>query len=55
VWIARGASRVELQPRPIAWSEQFARLAGSAPDFPYPEEPPMVERYEDLRLENWRT
>ena len=25
------------------WSERFVRLAGSAPDFPYPEEPPAVE------------
>jgi len=37
---------------PLAWSEQFVRLAGSAEDFPYPEEPRAIERNEDLRPED---
>ncbi len=37
-----------------AWSERFVRLAGSAVDFPYPEEPQVVERNEGLRLEDVR-
>lgn len=55
VWITREGSRVVLQPRPIAWSERFACLAGSTAKFPYPEEPPAVARNEELRLENWRS
>ena len=33
---------------PKTWSRGFLDLAGSAPDFPYPGEPPPVEPGPDL-------
>jgi len=33
-------NRVILKPLRTTWSRQFLELAGSAPDFPYPEESP---------------
>jgi len=39
VLISRQGDRVVLEPVKRAWSRQFLALAGSAPDFPYPEEP----------------
>lgn len=54
VSISRAGNRVALEARPSAWSEGFARLAGSATEFPYPEDPRAVTRNEDLRLERDR-
>jgi len=48
VLIYREGNRVILEPRKLVWSQQFLRLAGSASDFPYPEEPPPVEPGPDL-------
>ncbi len=42
VSISREGNRVVLEARPSAWSEGFARLAGSAVEFPYPEDPQAV-------------
>ena len=33
----------DLGPIRRKWSQDFLELAGSAPDFPYPEEPPPIE------------
>ncbi len=38
--ISREGERVVLEPAGRRWSQEFLDLAGSAPDFPYPEEPP---------------
>ena len=54
VSISRERNRVVLEARPSAWSEGFARLAGSAAEFPYPEDLRAVTRNEDLRLERGR-
>ena len=43
VLISREGNRVILESRQPAWSERFVRLAGSAAEFPYPEEPPAAE------------
>jgi virulence-associated protein VagC len=43
VLIYREGHRVVLESRNSAWSERFLALAGSAPEFPYPVEPPGVE------------
>jgi antitoxin VapB len=43
VLISRQGSRVILEPIRRIWSREFLALAGSAPDFPYPEEPPPAE------------
>ena len=43
VVISREGNRVVLESRQPAWSERFVRLAGSAAEFPYPEEPPAAE------------
>ncbi len=43
VLISREGNRVVLESRQPAWSERFVRLAGSAAEFPYPDEPPEVE------------
>lgn len=48
VVIYREGERVILEPARRRWSEGFLQLAGSAPDFPYPEEPPPAERGPDL-------
>jgi antitoxin VapB len=39
VLIFRKGPRVILEPVHHSWSREFLDLAGSAPDFPYPEEP----------------
>jgi antitoxin VapB len=39
VLITRKGRQVILEPVRRAWSREFLDLAGSAPDFPYPEEP----------------
>lgn len=48
VLIYREGNRVVLESRKAIWSEEFLRLAGSAAEFPYPEEPPPVEPGPDL-------
>ncbi len=48
VLIYRQGQRVILEPKKRAWSRKFLDLAGSAPDFPYPDEPPPAEPGPDL-------
>lgn len=48
VLISREGERVVLTPLRRTWSREFLDLAGSAPDFPYPEEPPPAEPGPDL-------
>jgi len=48
VLISREGERVVLEPLRRTWSQDFLDLAGSAPDFPYPEEPPPAEPGPDL-------
>jgi antitoxin VapB len=48
VLIFRQGDRVILEPVRRTWSQEFLALAGSAPDFPYPEEPPPAEPGPDL-------
>jgi len=43
VLVSRQGERVILEPAKASWSRRFLALAGSAPDFPYPEEPPPAE------------
>ena len=43
VLVSRQGDRVILEPVKRTWSRSFLALAGSAPDFPYPEEPPPAE------------
>ena len=43
VLIRREGKRLVLEGARRAFSRRFLALAGSAPDFPYPEEPPAVE------------
>jgi antitoxin VapB len=43
VRISRAGERVILEPARRRWSRSFIELAGSASDFPYPEEPPPTE------------
>ena len=43
VLVYRKGNRVILEPLSKTWSRKFLKLAGSAPDFPYPEEPPPTE------------
>lgn len=43
VLISREGEKVVLQPVRRKWSRAFLELAGSAPDFPYPDEPPPAE------------
>ena len=43
VLISREGNRVVLESRQPAWSERFVQLAGSAAEFPYPEEPLAAE------------
>lgn len=40
VLISREGERVVLEPVGRRWSQEFLDLAGSAPDFPYPEDTP---------------
>lgn len=46
--IRRQGSSIILEPVKRTWSKKFLELAGSAPDFPYPDEPPPVEPGPDL-------
>jgi virulence-associated protein VagC len=46
--IRRQGNRIILEPVKRTWSKKFLDLAGSAPDFPYPDEPPPVEPGPDL-------
>jgi antitoxin VapB len=48
VVIYRQGERVVLEPEKRDWSSNFLELAGSARDFPYPEEPPPAEPGPDL-------
>jgi antitoxin VapB len=48
VLIYREGRRVILEPMKRSWSRSFLALAGSAQDFPYPEEPPAAEPGPDL-------
>jgi antitoxin VapB len=43
VLVYRQGNRVILEPLRKTWSRKFLKLAGSAPDFPYPDEPPPAE------------
>src|SRR5260370_34568315 len=43
VLIYRQGRRIILEPMQRSWSRRFLALAGSAPDLPYPEEPPAAE------------
>ncbi|MEM7352604.1 MAG: AbrB/MazE/SpoVT family DNA-binding domain-containing protein [Acidobacteriota bacterium] len=43
VLIYRQGRRVILESEEPAWSREFLELAGSAPEFPYPEEPPPAD------------
>lgn len=43
VLIYRQGNRVVLEPVRRTWSPEFLALAGSAPDFPYPDDPPAPE------------
>ncbi len=43
VLIHRRGEQVILEPIQRRWSPQFLALAGSAPDFPEPSEPPPME------------
>jgi virulence-associated protein VagC len=46
--IRRQGNRIILEPVKRTWSKKFLELAGSAPDFPYPDEPPPVKPGPDL-------
>ncbi|MDP9119931.1 MAG: type II toxin-antitoxin system VapB family antitoxin [Acidobacteriota bacterium] len=48
VLIYRQGERVILEPERKSWSRAFLELTGSAPDFPYPPEPPPAEPGPDL-------
>jgi antitoxin VapB len=43
VVIHREGRRVILEPVKKTWSKDFLDLLSSAPDFPYPDEPPPIE------------
>ena len=49
VLIRREGKRVVLEDAKRSWSRRFIQLAGSAKDFPYPPDPPVVERGPDFR------
>jgi antitoxin VapB len=48
VRIRREGERVILEPIRRTWSARFLALAGSASEFPYPEEPPAADPGPDL-------
>jgi len=48
VLIYREGRRVVLEPERRRWSRGFLDLAGSAPDFPHPDEPPPADPGPDL-------
>lgn len=52
VLIYRRGRKVILEPQQSQWSQSFLDLAGSAPDFPYPEEPPSAEPGPDF---DWKS
>lgn len=41
---------MKLKPKKRTWSQKFLDLAGSAPDFPYPDEPPPAEPGPELEV-----
>ena len=43
VLIYRQGNRVVLEAEKRSWSREFFELAGSAPEFPYPDEPPDTD------------
>lgn len=43
VLVFREGDRVILEPVRRQWSQRFLDLAGSSPDFPYPDEPPAAD------------
>ena len=43
VLITRRGQQVILEPTRRRWSRAFLELPGTAPDFPYPEDPPPAE------------
>jgi len=43
ILVFRQGDRVILEPLKRSWNREFLELAGSAPNFPYPEEPPPGE------------
>ena len=43
VLISRKGQQVILEPTRRRWSHAFLELAGTASDFPYPQEPPAAE------------
>lgn len=43
ILIYKEGRRVILEPEHRRWSRRFLKLAGSAPDFPHPDEPPPAE------------
>ena len=54
VLISREENRVVLQARLSAWSDGFARLAGSAVEFPYPDDLQAGTRNVALPLDEGR-
>lgn len=48
VRISREGERVILEPAQRRWSRAFLELSGTAPDFPYPDEPPPADPGPDL-------
>ncbi len=48
VLITRRGQQVILEPTRRRWSRAFLELPGTAPDFPYPEDPPPAEPGPDV-------
>jgi len=48
VLIYRQGNRIVLEPVRRTWSPEFLALAGSAPDFPYPDDHPPADPGPDL-------
>jgi antitoxin VapB len=48
VRISREGERVILEPARRRWSRAFIDLSGTAPDFPYPDQPTPAEPGPDL-------
>jgi antitoxin VapB len=48
VLISRKGQQVILEPTRRRWSPAFIELAGTTPDFPYPDEPPPSDRGPDF-------
>jgi antitoxin VapB len=49
VLIRRDGKRVVLEDAKRTWSRRFIQLAGSAKDFPYPADPPVLDLGPDFR------